>query len=124
MQSPETHANSLPTIESLIERAQVLLGEIETFKKHALQRPYRQQNVPMREFEGGIRSELEHLRKVDEAASKDEEDERGVRPATARSSNLGSFEMIWSTAKRCELAVSHGEGWSLVGDLICLHANA
>ena len=77
----------LPSVDDLLTRAHTLLDELTQFKHHAANPPYRQRNIPMRDFEGGIRAEIAHLSKLPAAA-------------TPRNSNLPSYALIWATAKR------------------------
>ncbi|KAL9088841.1 MAG: hypothetical protein Q9159_002877 [Coniocarpon cinnabarinum] len=104
--------SDLPSLESLLTRARGLLDELTRFKEHASKRPYRQRSIPMRDFEGGIRSEITHLEKV--ASSNTNPDTTpnngidnigehkplsGNTAAALRTSNLPSYALIWRTAK-------------------------
>lgn len=60
-----------PSIDDLITRANTLLDEISRFKEHAASNNSRQRNVPMRDYEGGIRSEIDHLSKVARSIEED-----------------------------------------------------
>ena len=90
--------NAAPSIDDLLSRANKLLEELTAFKNHAASQPYRQRNIPMRDFECGIRSEISHLAKLSTSPSPTKSP-----AAAARTSNLPSFGLIWATAKR-----SHG----------------
>lgn len=53
----------------------------------------------MRDFEGGLHAELEHLQRVGRGTQDPAEEALRAARAT-RSTNLSSYELIWATAKR------------------------
>ena len=67
----------------------------------------------MRDFEGGIRSEIEHLQKIASRQSRNRDDDVRKTAATIRSSNLSSYELLWATAKRSRGVVAFRQWYRL-----------
>ncbi|GAB7357935.1 hypothetical protein MBLNU230_g0102t1 [Neophaeotheca triangularis] len=94
-ETKQSSADTFPTLENLVRRAETLLSELEAFKQY-LQRVRQQTTVEIATFRGNVQSELAMLKRL---AQKPDTSNTAITHVT-RSSNLPFLETVWTSAKR------------------------